>query len=117
MKLNGKGAGVVRGTLEAMSGATLGLFLGVALYYFLVILLAEIMAASPAKLWLDFNPVIVTLLLMVAVATEFGAFKLMFQFGFKTFARIFAVSAMLVSALLFVATAVRQNPLLPFYGQ
>jgi len=117
MKQNGEHAGVVRGTLEAISGATVGLFLGIALYYLFVILLAEIIATSSAKLWLDFNPVIVTLLAITAVATEFGLFKMIFYLGFTVFARIFAVSAMLMSLLLFIATAVRQNPLLPFYGQ
>ena len=108
---------MVRGILEAVSGAIVGFFLGVVLYYLLVIALAQIIVVSPAKSWLDFNPALVTVLAIITVAAEFGLFKMIFHLGFTIFARIFAVSAMLMSLLLFVITAIRQNPLLPFYGQ
>jgi len=110
-------AGAVRKSLEAAAGAIIGLLLGTALYYLLVIVFAEIIASSPAKLWLDFNPVAVALLALIATATEFGLFRLMMRFGFTILARVSIILTVLTSLSLFTITAVRQNPLLPFYGQ
>lgn len=117
MRYGSRHIGAVRGLFEAVAGAIIGLPLGTALYYLLVIVFAEVIASSPVKLWLDFNPVAVAVLAMVAAITEFGLFRLMIRFGFTILARAFVILAVLTSLFLFTITAVRQNPLLPFYGQ
>lgn len=103
--------------LEAVAGVIVGLPSGLLFYYMPVVAFAEVVASSPARLWLDFNPIAVALLAMIALVAEFGLFRLITHYGFTIFARVFVASAALVSLLLFTVTAARQNPLLPFYGQ
>lgn len=103
--------------LEGVLGVVVGFTLGAILYYALVIAFAEVIAAAPAKTWLDFNPAMVIVLAVIATVLEIGLYRLLCRCQFRVFARLQTVAGMLSSLSLFIITAARHNPLLPFYGQ
>lgn len=106
--------------LKGMAGLVVGIPMGLVLYYVPVIALAELLATSEnirLMRLLDWNPVVVMALAMIAGALEWGLFRASARRGLRLLFWGQATSVMMICVPLFVYTAVHHNPILPFYGQ